>query len=114
MDTPQFPGVQSQDVPKLGFAQGNAATNKTKSNIRADSLRRADELMDFLIDRIKRLSELHQMEDLKPVAAEAAIARYIGIVVKLLNIRQQFVDETDERSDLLRRFLTADFARKEE
>lgn len=73
-----------------------------------DALKRINSWLDRLEDQARRLLEAFQPEDLEPAQAAAMANKYIMLIVRLLELRQQF---TTEKSSMEERLLSLIFGK---
>lgn len=70
-----------------------------------DALRRMNEWLDRLEDQARRLLEAFQPEELEPAQAAAVAGKYITLIARLLELRQQFSTETAGEEERLLRII---------
>lgn len=70
-----------------------------------DALRRMNEWLDRLEDQARRLLEAFQPEELEPAQAAAVAGKYITLIARLLELRQQFSTETTGEEERLLRII---------
>lgn len=73
-----------------------------------DALKRINSWLDRLEDQARRLLEAFQPEDLEPAQAAAMANKYIMLIARLLELRQQF---TTEKSSMEERLLSLIFGK---
>ena len=66
-----------------------------------DALRRINELLDRVEDKAHRLLEAFEPEELEPAQAANAAGKYITLIARLLELRQQFTTASSGEEDRL-------------
>jgi hypothetical protein len=70
-----------------------------------DALRRINTWLDRLEDQARQLLEAFQPEELEPVQAANLAGKYITLIARLLELRQQFTTETSGEEERLLRII---------
>src|SRR5215469_195980 len=66
-----------------------------------DALIRINTWLDRLEDQARKLLEAFQPEDLEPMQAANVAGKYITLIARLLELRQQFTTETSSDEERL-------------
>ena len=82
-----------------------ACTTSHDTSADADAFRRINEWLDRLEEQARRLLDTFQPEELEPVQAANMAGKYITLIARLLELRQQFATETSSDEDRLLRLL---------
>ncbi|HVU70229.1 MAG TPA: hypothetical protein VHD63_24075 [Ktedonobacteraceae bacterium] len=82
-----------------------ASTTSHDTSADADAFRRINEWLDRLEEQARRLLDTFQPEDLEPAQAASVASKYITLIARLLELRQQFATETSSDEDRLLRLL---------
>lgn len=77
-----------------------------------DALRRIDTWLDRLEDQARRLLEAFQPEELEPAQAANMAGKYITLIARLLELRQQFTTESSSEEERLLRIIFGDMQEK--
>ena len=87
-----------------------SANPSKEQECRQDMLCRLQKLLDLLEGRIDALHETPEKQNMRPGECEQAIDRHIALSLRILHIRQQFVQDEHEvdRVTLLERLLMGD------
>jgi hypothetical protein len=76
---------------------------KMPENLQEDALHRINTWLDRLEDHTTKLLETFSTDDLEPAQAVAIAGKFIATIARLLELRQQFTNEsTNEEEKLLR------------
>lgn len=78
---------------------------KTVATTDQDALRRINEWLDRLEGQARRLLETFQPEALEPAQAANVASKYITLIARLLELRQQFTNETSGEEERLLRII---------
>ncbi len=77
-------------------------TQAQTTSMDEDALRRINEWLDRLEEQARRLLTVFQPEDLEPAQAANVASKYITLIARLLELRQQFTSEpTGDEQHLL-------------
>lgn len=85
--------------------QPNQEQRPTEKSTDQDALRRINEWLDRLEDQARRLLETFQPEELEPAQAAAVAGKYITLIARLLELRQQFSTEASGEEERLLRII---------
>lgn len=77
-----------------------------------DAFRRINTWLDHLEEQARRLLETFQPEELEPVQAANVAGKYITLIARLLELRQQFATETSSAEERLLRIIFGDISRE--
>ena len=98
----------AEETPSKAFApneQGTKAQPPALMTTDQDALMRINLWLDRLEDQAKRLLETFQPEDLEPAQAANVASKYITLIARLLELRQQFTTETSGEEERLLRII---------
>lgn len=70
-----------------------------------DALRRINLWLDRLEDQAKRLLDAFQPEELEPAQAASVASKFVTLIARLLELRQQFTNETTGEEERLLRVI---------
>jgi len=73
-----------------------------------DALRRINIWLDRLEEQARRLLETFQPEELEPAQAANVASKYITLIARLLELRQQFTTESSGEEERLLRIIFGD------
>ena len=79
-----------------------------------DALRRINDMLDRVEEKAKLLLEAFQPEELEPAQAANMAGKYITIIARLLELRQQFTTASTGEEERLLRIIFGDVDRRDE
>jgi len=106
------------ETPNEAFASAGNTETKQRSlmdsqenHLDQDALRRINTWLDRLEDQAKRLLESFLPEELEPMQAANMAGKYITLIARLLELRQQFTTETSSAEERLLQIIFGDSSR---